>query len=77
MALHYCSPGKLRHSGQLHWWLNAESFLGDGNTEVGQQVGEDTHDVASIGTGGEGVGTGCLVGSGQREELKTRRPGHC
>ena len=40
-------------------------------------MGEDTHDVASIGTGGEGVGTGCLVGSGQREELKTRRPGHC
>lgn len=40
-------------------------------------MGEDAHDVPSVGIGGEGVGTVCLVGSGQREELKTRRPGHC
>ena len=42
---------------------------------MGQQVGEDTHDVGSAGIGGEGEGTVCLVGSGKHEELKTRRPG--
>lgn len=71
------APGNWGTLGSYTGGWDAESFLGDGNTKVGQQVGEDTHDVASIGIGGEGVGTVCCVGSGQCEELKTRRPGHC
>lgn len=51
------------------------SFLGDGNTKVGQQVGEDRHDAASY----RHLGRGCIWGMWVRqcEELKTRRPGHC
>lgn len=54
------APGNWDTLGSYTGGWDAESFLGDGNTKMGQQVGEDTHDVPYAGIVGEGVGTVCL-----------------
>ena len=67
------APGNWDTLGSYTGGWDAESFLGDGNTKMGQQVGEDTHDVGSVGIGREGVGTVCLVGSGKHKELEDKK----